>query len=421
MQVYLVFASSLEALSNGPLHQSCQYVESKLDQAQCADSFENQRLDQTVPDVAKTRGVPVLFLQQNLRISRVRSGPFRRIRRSRELRKLHLFIYHRYTVNHRSTVRYGLTNGEKVAVIGAGIMGHGISMVSALAGYQVNMVDVSAERLVRALDSISADLALLLKNGLVTEEGTKNALARIKTTTSIADAVDSARFVTECITEDIAPKKELFRDLDQLCPEDVVLASNTSTFRITEIASATNKKTRVVGTHWWNPPYLMPLVEITKGAETSEATVDRARQFLLQLGKVPVVCKDHPGLIGVRLLAILVTEAIRILEEGLASAEDIDTAVRMSVGFRLPIVGPLETVDLGGLDTFLYAYEHLHRELGDRFKPPELFREKVERGEFGIKTGKGFYQYTPESIKSLIGRRDEWLVKRLKELRSAER
>jgi 3-hydroxybutyryl-CoA dehydrogenase len=160
----------------------------------------------------------------------------------------------------------------------------------------------------------------------------------------------------------------------------------------------------------------MPLVEITKGAETSEATANKARQFLLELGKAPVVCKDHPGLIGVRLHAALNTEAIRILQEGLASAEDIDTTVRMCLGLRWGIVGPLETLDLGGLDVFHDAYEHLSGELGERFRPPALFKEKVAKGELGVKTKKGFYQYTPESIESLLKRRDEFLVKRLKEM-----
>ena len=285
----------------------------------------------------------------------------------------------------------------------------------------MNMVDTSTEILARALNRTGADFAVVVKNRLLTEEEAKSALARIRTTTSIADAVDGVKFVTEAITEEIAPKKRLFRDLDQLCPEEVLLASNTSTFRITEIASAVDKKSRVVGTHWWNPPYLIPLVEITKGAETSEATANRTRQFLLDLGKAPVLCKDSPGLIGVRLHAALNTEAVRILQEGLATAEDIDTTVRMSLGLRWAVVGPLEVLDLGGLDVFLNAYDHLHQELGDRFRPPELFREKVERGEFGVKTGKGFHEYTPESIESLIRRRDEFLVKRLKELQSSNR
>jgi len=279
------------------------------------------------------------------------------------------------------------------------------------------MVDTTTEILARALNRTSTDFAVLVKNGFLTEEGAKTALARITTTTSLADGVDGARFVTECITEEIAAKKRLFADLDRLCPEDVVLASNTSTFRITEIASVAQKRSRVVGTHWWNPPYLMPLVEITKGAETSEATANKAREFLLELGKAPVMCKDHPGLIGVRLHAALNTEAVRILQEGLASAEDIDTTVRMCLGLRWGIIGPLQTLDLGGLDVFLDAYEHLQQELGDRFTPPELFREKVEKGDLGVKTGRGFYQYTPESIESLIRRRDEYLVERLKEMR----
>jgi 3-hydroxybutyryl-CoA dehydrogenase len=297
-------------------------------------------------------------------------------------------------------------------------MGHGIGISCALGGYDVNVVDRTEEILARASNRISSEFTVLAKNGLVTEEEAKSALARIVSTTSLAEAVDGVKFVTECITEEIASKRRVFRELDNLCAEDVVLASNTSTFRITEIASAAEKRSRIVGTHWWNPPYLMPLVEITKGTETSEATAGRARKFLLELGKVPVVCKDHPGLIGVRLHAALNTEAIRILEEGLATAEDIDTTVRTCLGLRWGIIGPFETLDLGGLDVFLDAYEHLYRELGDRFRPPELFKEKVEKGELGTKTGIGFYRYTAQSVESLIKRRDEYLVKRLKELQS---
>jgi 3-hydroxyacyl-CoA dehydrogenase len=295
-------------------------------------------------------------------------------------------------------------------------MGHGITIAWALGGYEVSMADTTKEILARASDRISADLTGLVKNGFLTEEGAKRTIARITTTTSIADAVGDSKLVTEAITEQIASKKKLFTDLDELCPEDVVLASNTSTFRITEIASAVSKKSRVVGTHWWNPPYLMPLVEITKGAETSKATADKTRQFLLDLGKAPVICKDSPGLIGVRLHAALNTEAVRILQEGLASAEDIDTTVRMCLGLRWGIVGPLETLDLGGLDVFNDAYEHLSGELGERFRPPVLFKEKVARGELGVKTRKGFYQYTPESIESLLKQRDEFLAKRVKEM-----
>ena len=301
-------------------------------------------------------------------------------------------------------------------MIGSGVMGHGISMVCALGGYEVSLVDTTKEILARALDRMNADFTGLVKNRLVTEEGVKSALARIRMTTSIAEAVGGSKLVTEAITEQIAPKKELFKDLDRLCPEDVVLASNTASFSITEIASAVSKKSRVVGTHWWNPPYLMPLVEITKGAETSEATANKARQFLLDLGKAPVSCKDSPGLIGVRLHGALNMEAVRILQEGLASAEDIDTTVRMSIGLRWGLVGPLETLDLGGLDVFDDTYEHLCRELGERFRPPALFKEKVAKGELGVKTKKGFYQYTPESIESLLKRRDEFLAKRVKEM-----
>lgn len=168
--------------------------------------------------------------------------------------------------------------------------------------------------------------------------------------------------------------------------------------------------------HWWNPPYLMPLVEIIKGAKTSDSTVNLTRSFTYRLRKVPVVCKDSPGFIGVRLQAALVIEAISILEQGLASAEDIDTTVKMSLGFRLPVIGPLETVDMGGMDTFLYAYDYLRNKLGEKFRPPDLLRQNVKEGRLGLKTGKGFYEYTTESAEALIKRRDEWILRQLKEL-----
>jgi 3-hydroxybutyryl-CoA dehydrogenase len=230
----------------------------------------------------------------------------------------------------------------------------------------------------------------------------------------LAEAVKDADFVIEAVTEDLNLKKNLFKELDALCPKHTILATNTSSFSITEIASATTRQDKVVGTHWWNPPYLMPLVEIVQGKRTSDETVSTTKDFIAKLGKVPVICKDSPGFLGVRLQAALVIEAVSMLEEGLATAEDIDTAVKMTLGLRLPILGPLETVDLGGMDTFLYAYDYLYKTLGEKFKPPNLLKRKVELGELGIKTGKGFYDYKGKDIKSIIKRRDEWLIEQLK-------
>ncbi|MEM3550482.1 MAG: 3-hydroxyacyl-CoA dehydrogenase family protein [Candidatus Bathyarchaeia archaeon] len=303
---------------------------------------------------------------------------------------------------------------RKVAVIGAGIMGHGIAQVCAQAGCETSIFRRRPELLQQALDEIKLNLKVLTDKGIISGEEAAEALSRIKCETDLAEAVKGADFVIEAVTEDMNVKKDLFKRLDEYCPKHAILASNTSSFSITEIASATLRQDRVVGTHWWNPPYLMPLVEIVRGRRTSDETVGIARNFMISLGKVPVVCKDSPGFLGVRLQAALVIEAITMLEEGLATAEDIDTAVKMTLGLRLPILGPLEIVDLGGMDTFFYAYTYLYNTLGDRFKPPGLLRRKAESRELGIKTGKGFYDYTGRSVEAIVRRRDEWLIEQLK-------
>jgi len=303
----------------------------------------------------------------------------------------------------------------QITVVGSGIMGHGIAHVCAQAGYQVTMVDIKQEILQLAIEKIKAELETLARNHVITKEHIEATLRRINYTTILRDTVESTDFVIEAVKEDIDLKKQIFKELDEHCPKHTILATNTSSFRITELASAINREDKVVGMHWWNPPYLMPLVEIIKGDKTSPETVELATRVTTKLGKKPVVCKDSPGFIGVRLQAAVFIEAISMLEQGLASAEDIDTAVKMTLGIRLPVIGPLETVDLGGLDTFLYAYDYLHRKLGDKFQSPDLLRQHVEEGKLGLKTGKGFYEYTTESSEALIKRRDEWILQHLKE------
>ena len=306
----------------------------------------------------------------------------------------------------------------KIAVIGAGIMGSGIAQVCAQAGFETNIYDKYSTALQKVSDNIKRTLDLLVGNDLVQANEVDNILQRIHTTPTLNKATEDVDFVIEAIVEDISKKKSLFAELDDLCGKDTVLATNTSSFSISEVASATKGQERVVGMHWWNPPYLMPLIEIVKGGRTSEQTLEATRSLAMNLGKKPVVCKDSPGFLGVRLQAALVIEAIKILEEGLADVEDIDLAVRMSLGFRLPIIGPLQAVDLGGLDTFFYAYDYLREKLGDVYKPPDLLRDKVRKGDLGIKTGKGFYEHTTASAASLVERRDRWIMKRAKELQA---
>lgn len=303
---------------------------------------------------------------------------------------------------------------RKIAVIGAGIMGHGIAQVCALAGYETLVTRKRKELFKETYEKIKSNLNVLMENGIITSEDVEDALSRIKFSEGVSEAAQDADFVIEAVVENMDLKKSIFKELDQVCPEHTILATNTSSFSITEIASATRRQDKVVGTHWWNPPHLMPLVEIVRGQRTSDETIRVTKGLIERLGKVPVVCKDSPGFLGVRLQAALVIEAISMLEEGLASAEDIDTAVKMTLGFRLPILGPLETVDLGGMDTFLYAYDYLHKTLGEKFRPPNLLRHKVEINELGIKTGRGFYDYAGKSIEDILKRRDQWLINQLK-------
>lgn len=302
---------------------------------------------------------------------------------------------------------------QKVTIVGTGIMGHGIAQVCAQAGYETSITRKRVELLQQAFNAIKSSLQTLVQKGIITKDEEKDALSRIKCSESLAEAVKDTDFVIEVIGENMDAKKNIFKELDNLCPQETILATNTSSFSITSIASVTNRPDKVVGTHWWNPPSLMPLVEVIKGKQTSPEVSVATKEFITSLGKVPVICKDSPGFIGVRLQAALVIEAISMLEEGLATAEDIDKAVKMTLGLRLPILGPLETVDLGGMDTFLHAYDYLYNTLGERFKPPNLLRSKVQMGELGIKTGKGIYDYSGKSIESIIRRRDEWLIEQL--------
>nr|MDO8082088.1 3-hydroxyacyl-CoA dehydrogenase family protein [Candidatus Freyarchaeota archaeon] len=304
---------------------------------------------------------------------------------------------------------------KKIAVLGSGTMGHGIAQVAAMAGFEVNLRDTNEVILDKAMEKIKACLSKFAQKGQITEEDAENDTERIKTFVHLKEAVEDVDYVIEAVPEILKLKQQIFKEINGYAPEHTIFATNTSALRITEIAEATKQPEKVVGMHWWNPPQLMPLVEIIKGDKTSDETVDITWHFTQCLGKVPVVCKDSPGFIGVRLQAALVIEAISILEQGLATAEDIDTTVKMSLGLRLPVIGPLEIVDMGGMDVFLNAYDYLHSKLGDKFRPPDLLRQNVEEGRLGLKTGKGFYEYTAESAEALTKRRDDWMLSQLKE------
>ena len=279
---------------------------------------------------------------------------------------------------------------DKVAVIGAGTMGNGIAQVCAAAGYAVAVSDVSAPSIERARKAVAASLERVVAKGKLTAEARDAALGRITWGATLADAAAGAAVVVEAVPERVELKLETFRALDAAAPKDALLGSNTSSLSITEIAGVLADPARLVGMHFFNPVPVMELLEIVRGLRTSDDAVARAQGFAQRIGKTAIVVKDFPGFATSRLGVALGAEAMRMLEQGVASAEDIDRA--MELGYRHPM-GPLRLTDLVGLDVRLAILDHLHRELGEQFRPPALLRQMVRAGKLGKKSGEGFYKW----------------------------
>ncbi len=279
----------------------------------------------------------------------------------------------------------------KLTVIGAGTMGHGIAQVAALAGYDTALTDAQPEALGVALAKIAANLEGGIERGKLTREQADQALARISVRETAEDAARDAGLVVEAIVEDLAVKQELFRRLDTVVGSQAVLATNTSSLSVAKIAQATTRPERVLGMHFFNPVHIMKLVELVVHEGTAESALGRARDAARKMGKEPIVVQDSPGFASSRLGIALGLEAMRMVEAGVASTEDIDKA--MALGYGHPM-GPLRVSDLVGLDVRLAIADYLHRELGgNRFEAPEILRRKVQAGELGKKTGKGFYEW----------------------------
>lgn len=304
---------------------------------------------------------------------------------------------------------------KNISVIGAGIMGHGIGQAFALGGYEVTLNDISDQLLNKALQQIRSNLDTFVEFGITTSEGAEEALSRIKINKNLKEAARESDFVVEALPEVMDLKKRIFKELDKHCPPHAIIASNTSGLSLTEMASEIKRQPQAVIAHWWNPPYIIPVVEIVKGRYTSDETVDLVYQLLTAIGKRPVkILKEVPGFLGNRLQFALYREALACLRDGVASAEDIDMTVKGSYGFRLPTLGPLETSDFGGLDTYLHIAEYLFKEIDRSTEPPEILKEKVKQGKLGVKTGEGFFQYPAEKAKEKIKERDYQFLQRLK-------
>ncbi len=281
---------------------------------------------------------------------------------------------------------------EHIMVIGAGTMGHGIAQVAATSGFRVTLVDIEEPVLQSAMARVKENLAKAVERKKLAPEDADAALARLTTATQIEPYAADVRLAIEAVPEKMDLKAVIFRRLSQAAPPDAILASNTSSLSITEIAAITTAPERVIGMHFFNPPYIMRLLELVKGYQTSDATIERCREIGRALGKEIIVVSDSPGFATSRLGIALGMEAIRMLEEGVASAEDIDRA--MELGYNHPM-GPLKLTDLVGLDVRLHIAEYLHRELGmEQFRPPRLLRKMVLAGKLGKKSGEGFYKYS---------------------------
>jgi 3-hydroxybutyryl-CoA dehydrogenase len=282
-------------------------------------------------------------------------------------------------------------DGEQILVVGGGLMGSGIAQVVAAAGFGVTVVDVDEAALDRSLARVERALARLIERERLTADGAAGIRARIATSTSLESSAESADHVIETVVEDIDVKCDVLRRLDEASRDGVVFASNTSQFSISRLAAATKRPDRVVGSHWFFPPPVMNLIEVIRGVETSDETVTTALDLAGRYGKETVLCqKDTPGFITSRLIALFIVEAARIVEEGIASVEDVNKACRLAFGHAQ---GALDTADLSGLDTVTHVADALREQYGERFLVPQTLRTLYNAGHFGRKTGRGFSDY----------------------------
>lgn len=280
---------------------------------------------------------------------------------------------------------------QRVLVLGTGTMGQGIAQVTALAGYVTHMFDAEAGRISQAIESIKQSTDRLVQKGKMLNEARSEMIGALVATPDLARACEKVDLVIEAVPEQMALKVEMFAQIKALAPAHAILASNTSSLSITEIGKRVDAGARTVGLHFFNPPPVMELLEVVRGLETGEEVISICLAVAKRLGKTPIVVSDTPGFATSRLGVAIGAEAMRMVETGVASVADIDRA--MELGYRHPM-GPLKLSDLVGLDVRLSILEHLHREIGEQFRPPVILRQLVRAGRLGKKSGQGFYRWT---------------------------
>lgn len=303
---------------------------------------------------------------------------------------------------------------EQITVIGAGLMGIGIAQVFACSGHSVYLVDVDQKQLNKVKDVVSANLDNFTENGINFPDDKGKILSRITTTTDMEIACSDCEFVFEAVYENLELKQKIMSDLDRFCSEKVILCSNTSVMSITEIALKSKRKSRILGTHWWNPPYLIPLVEVVRTEDTDINYAEATFELLEKVGKKPIhVQKDVPGFVGNRLQHALWREAFALIDDGVCDPETVDQAIKSGFGLRLPILGPVETADMVGLDLTLSIHEYILKYLNASPEPSKTLRTAVEKNNLGFKTGSGFQQWTTEECEDSKKQLAVYLMKTL--------
>jgi len=308
---------------------------------------------------------------------------------------------------------------DKVGIIGAGLMGHGIAQVFAMNGYKVNVFDTDIKVLKSVPERIHKNLQVFLELKIVEEKDINQCMNNIHLCDNLFSMCERTDIIIEAVKENLDLKLNLYADLEQNINPDIIICSNTSAISITRLSKGLQHKQRFLGTHFWNPPHILPCVEVIKGEYTSDIIFETVFGLMKEIKKEPIrVLKDVPGFLGNRLQHAMWREAISLAEKKIASPEDIDKVVKYGFGLRLPFIGPLETADLAGLDLDYDVHKYLFPYLENASEPSPVLKSMIDQGILGIKTGKGFYEWSEEKIHNVINQRDLILLKIMNDIRS---